>query len=120
VAEALDECAIDMSSLKCTAVEKSHRFGNGKMCRVPKGAYKKAVVKVCETYNVERSDILFETALNITKVGRKLKVNHRGTDSPLIGIEAHLLADILRRAALRQPVYCGEGLELDNLMIEGT
>jgi hypothetical protein len=120
VADALDECAIEITSLKCTADEKSHRFGNDKMCRVPKGAYEKAVAKVCEKYNVKRSEISIETAISRTKVGRKLKVNHRGTYSTMIGIEAHLLAAILRRAALRQPVYCGEGLELANSMIEGT
>jgi hypothetical protein len=37
----------------------------------------------------------------------------------MIGIEAHLLAAILR-AALRQPVSCGGGFELANFMIEGT
>jgi hypothetical protein len=112
VADALAECAIEIASLKCTAAEKSHRLGNGKMCRVPKGAYKKAVAKVCEKHNVERSEISIETTIIRTKVGRKLKVNHRGTDSPMIGIEAHLLAVILRRAVLHQPVSCSEGLEL--------
>jgi hypothetical protein len=87
---------------------------------VPKCAYKKEVSKVCEKYNVKRNEISIETALSRTKVGRKLKVNHRFTDSPMIGIEFHLLAAILRRAALRQPVSCGEGLELANSMIEGT
>jgi hypothetical protein len=101
VAETLDECAIEIYSIKCTTVEKSHTLGNGKICRVSKGAYEKAVAKVCEKYNVERSEISIETALSRTKVGRKLKVNHRGTYSPMIGIEAHLLAAILRRAALR-------------------
>jgi hypothetical protein len=38
----------------------------------------------------------------------------------MVGIEGHLLAVMLRRAALRQPVYCAEGLELANSMIEGT
>jgi hypothetical protein len=38
----------------------------------------------------------------------------------VIGIEAHLLATILQRAALHQPVYCGDGLELANSTIEGT
>jgi hypothetical protein len=38
----------------------------------------------------------------------------------MIGIEANLLAAILRRAALRQPVSCGEGLKLANSTIEGT
>jgi hypothetical protein len=38
----------------------------------------------------------------------------------MIGIEAHLLASIPRRAALCQPVTCAEGLELVNSMIEGT
>jgi CO dehydrogenase nickel-insertion accessory protein CooC1 len=114
VVDALDECAIEIASLKCTAVEKSHRLGNGKMCRVPKGAYEKAVAKVCEKYNVERIEISIETAISRTKVGRKLKVNHRGTDSAMINIEAHLLAVIVRRAALLQPVSYGEGLELAN------
>jgi hypothetical protein len=38
----------------------------------------------------------------------------------MIGIEAHLLAAIMRQSALRQPVSCGEGLELAKSMIEGT
>jgi hypothetical protein len=54
------------------------------------------------------------------KVGIKLKVTHRGTTSPMVGIEGHLSAAILRRAALSQPVSCAEGLELANSMIEGT
>jgi hypothetical protein len=37
----------------------------------------------------------------------------------MVGIKVHLLAVILRRAALRQPVPCAEGLELVNSMIEG-
>jgi hypothetical protein len=121
VADALDECAIEIASLKCTAAVKSHILGNGKMCRVPKGAYEKAVSKLCGKYNVERSEISIETAISRTKVGRKIKVNQRGTSySPMIGIEAHMIAVILRRAALRQPVYCGEVLELANSMTEGT
>jgi hypothetical protein len=85
---------------------------------VPRGSYEKAVGKVCKKYDLERSELPMETALSRTKVGRKLKLKHRGTPSPMIGIEAHLLADILRRAALRQPVTCGEGLVLANSMIE--
>jgi hypothetical protein len=38
----------------------------------------------------------------------------------MIGIEAHLLACIMRRAALHQQVSCGEGLELANSIIEET
>jgi hypothetical protein len=38
----------------------------------------------------------------------------------MVGIKAHLLGIILRRAALRQPVSCAEGLELANSLIEGT
>jgi hypothetical protein len=36
------------------------------------------------------------------------------------GIEGHLLAAIIRRAVLRQPFSCAEGLELTNSLIEGT
>jgi hypothetical protein len=102
--EALYECAIEIASLKLTAAEKSQGRGDGKFCRVPKGAYEKAVSKVCEKYNVKMSDISIETALNRTKLGRKIKVNHLGTYSPIVDIESHLLAAILRREALRQPV----------------
>jgi hypothetical protein len=49
-----------------------------------------------------------------------LKIKHRGTKSPMAGIEGHSLAVVLRREALRQPVYCTEGLELKNYMIKGT
>jgi hypothetical protein len=38
----------------------------------------------------------------------------------MIGIEAHLLAAILRRASLRQPVTCVEGRVLANSVIQGT
>jgi hypothetical protein len=76
VSEALDECAIDISSLKCTATDQAHILGN--KCRVPAGSYEEAVAKVCQTYNLERSDISMETASR-TKVGRNLRVNRRGT-----------------------------------------
>jgi hypothetical protein len=56
----------------------------------------------------------------MNKVGRKLKVKHHGTESPMTGIERHLLAAILRRATLHQPLSCAEGLELANYLIEGT
>jgi hypothetical protein len=117
VAEALKNCAIEIASLKCTAAEKSAKLG--KCCQVPRGSYEKAVVRVCKNYILERSDISMETALYRTKVGRKLKVHHRGTYSPMIFIETHVLASIMRRAALHQPVSCGEGLELANSAIEG-
>jgi hypothetical protein len=118
VSEALDECAIDIASLKCTAADQAHRLG--KKCRVSPGSYEKAVAKVCQKYNLERSEISMETAVSRTNVGQKLKANHRGTESPMIGIEAHLFDVILQREALRQPVSCGEGLELTNSMIEGN
>jgi hypothetical protein len=61
-----------------------------------------------------------ETDLSGNKFGRNLKVKHHGTHSPMSDIKGHLLAGILRRAGLRQPVSCAEGLELSNSMIEGT
>jgi hypothetical protein len=117
VSEALDECTIKISSLKYTTADQAQILG--KKCRVPPCSYEKAVAKVYKKYNLERSEISMETALSRTKVGRKLKVNNRGTEPPMISIEAHLLAVILRRPALRQPVSCGEGIELANSMIEG-
>jgi hypothetical protein len=84
VSEALDECEIDIASLKCTVMDQSHRLGK-KFC-VPPGVYEKAVAKVRQKYNLERSEISMETALSRTKVGRNLKVNHRGMESPLSGI----------------------------------
>jgi hypothetical protein len=118
VAEALDECDVEIASLKYTAAAYSDQLG--KKCRVPRGSYEKSVEKVCKKYDLEMSELSMETALSRTKVGRKLKVKHRGKESPMIGIEAHLLAAIPRRAALRQSVTCGEGLVLVKSMIEGT
>jgi hypothetical protein len=118
VANAMDECAIQIANVKSMALHKTNK--RGKTCRVPRGTFEKAIQKVCEKYNIERSEIKMETALSRNKVGRKLKVKHRGTNSPMAGIEGHLLAAILRRAALRQPVSCAEGLELANSLIEGT
>jgi hypothetical protein len=102
VAEALDKYAVEIASLKYTAAANSDRLG--KKCSVPRGSYEKSVQKICNKYDLERSELSIETALSRTKVGRKLKVKHIGTPSPTIGIEAHLLAAILRRAALHKPV----------------
>jgi hypothetical protein len=55
MSEALDECAIDIASLKYTDVDQAHRLG--KKCHVPPGSYEKAVAKVCKKYNLERSEI---------------------------------------------------------------
>jgi hypothetical protein len=75
---------------------------------------------VCKKYKMEREDINLSTVLSRMKSGHKFKVKHRGTVSPMIDIEAHLLGIILCRAALGQPISCAEGLELANSLIEGT
>jgi hypothetical protein len=46
VSEALDECAIEIASLRCTAADQARRLG--KKCRVPPGSYEKAVAKLCQ------------------------------------------------------------------------
>jgi hypothetical protein len=55
VADALDECAIEIASLKYTAASNSDRLG--KKCRVPRGSYEKAVGKVCKKYDLERIEL---------------------------------------------------------------
>jgi hypothetical protein len=119
VTHAVDECAIEIASLNSMALHKTQKLGNCKKCHVLRGAFKKLVLKVCKEYNLERSELHIETALSRNKVGRKLKVRNCSTQSPMAGIEGHLLAAILRRAAFHQPVYCAEGLELANSMIKG-
>jgi hypothetical protein len=99
-------------------MHKMHKCG--KTNRVHRRTLEKVIDKVCVKYNIERNEIQIETALSRNRVGRKLKVNHRGTESPMAGIEGHLLAAIICRAALRQPVSCAEGLKLANSLIEGT
>jgi hypothetical protein len=118
VADATDECAIQIANVKSIAMHKTHKCGN--TSRVRRETFEKVIEKVCVKYNIERNEIQMEKALSRNRFGRKLKVKHRGTESPMAGIEGHLLAAILRRAALRQPVSCAEGLELANFMIEGT
>jgi hypothetical protein len=104
VVEVLCEGSVEIASLKYTAAANSDRLG--KKCRVPIGSYEKAIGKFCKKCDLERSELSMETALSRTNAGRKLKVKHRGTHSPMIGMEAHLLAAILRRAELHQPVTC--------------
>jgi hypothetical protein len=87
---------------------------------VPLGKFHRVVKRVCRKYNLEESEINVKTIFSRTKPGWKLRVKHRGTNSPVAGIEAHLLAAILRCTTIRQPVSCAEGLALANSLIEGT
>jgi hypothetical protein len=64
VAEALGECAFEISGLKYTALANADRLG--KKCRMPRGSYRKAVGKVCKKCELERSDLSMETALSRT------------------------------------------------------
>jgi hypothetical protein len=59
--------------------------------RVRLCTFKKVIEKVCVKYSIERNEIQMETALSRNRVGRKLKVKHRGTESPMAGIEGHLI-----------------------------
>jgi hypothetical protein len=56
----------------------------------------------------------------MNEVGRKFKGKHWDTQSQMSVIEGHVLAAFFCRSALRQPVYCTEGLDLENSVIEGT
>jgi hypothetical protein len=69
---------------------------------------------------LEASEINVKKILSRTKPGRKLRIKHRGTNSPVVGIEGHLFADILRCATIRQPVSCAKGLTLANFLINET
>jgi hypothetical protein len=120
VTNVVEECAIEVASLKALAMHHMLKHNDGTIWCVPRGAFERVTKKVCAKYNLDRSEIQIETVFSRKKVGRKLKVRHLGTTSPMSGIEGHLLAAILCRAALRQPVYCAEGMELANSMIEGT
>jgi hypothetical protein len=97
----------------------THKRNDGTRCRVPRGTFEKMALKVCDKYNLDRSEIQIKTALSRNKNGCTLKVKHRGTILPTAGIEGHLLAAILCRTALHQTVSCAKGLELANCMIEG-
>jgi hypothetical protein len=61
VAEALDECAVEISILEYTAAANSDRLG--KKYRVPRGYFEKAVGKVCKKYDLVRNELSMETAL---------------------------------------------------------
>jgi hypothetical protein len=96
--------------LKALGMDTTHRDATGKRGRVPHGAFEAVIERISKKYNLETSEINMRTILSRTKPGRKLRVKHRDTNSPMSGIEADLLTAILRRAALRQPVTCREGL----------
>jgi ssDNA-binding Zn-finger/Zn-ribbon topoisomerase 1 len=80
----MDECAIQIANVKSIVMHKTHKCG--KTSRVRRGTFGKVIEKVCVKYSIERNDIQMETALSIKRVGRKLKVKHRGTESPMAGI----------------------------------
>jgi hypothetical protein len=54
VADAMDECAIQIANVKSMAMHKTHTCG--KTCRVRQGTYKKVIEKVCDKYNIESND----------------------------------------------------------------
>jgi hypothetical protein len=86
---------------------------------VPHGAFEEVINRICNNYNLKTSEIKMKKIFSRTKPARKLRVKHRGRNSPMTGIEALLLANILRHDALRQPVSCSEGLVLANSLIDG-
>jgi hypothetical protein len=120
VVDDVDEFVIEIPSLNAMYLYHTQKHNDGTRWCVHRGTFEKVSLKVNDEYNLDRNEIQVKPFLSRNKVGRKLKVNHRGTTSPMAGIEGHLLAVIIRRAALRQPVYCAEGLELANSVIEGT
>jgi hypothetical protein len=118
IAEVTNECAIEIACIKVLSLEK---FQNeGKTRRVPHGTFEKAISKVCEKYNLKRSEIKYYTVMSRNKKGHTLKVQHPGILSPMVSIEAHLFGIIMRCTALIHPISCAEGLELANSLIEGT
>jgi hypothetical protein len=92
--EALNESAIEVAFLEALSQERSQTLG--KKCRLPRGAFDKAITKMCEKYKLERHEIHLHTELTRNKSGHTLK--HRGTVSSISCIEDHLLCIILRRA----------------------
>jgi hypothetical protein len=73
LADDVDECAIEIASLKALAMHHTLKHNDGKRCHVPRGAFERAN-KVCAKYNLHRSEIQIETVFSRNKVGRKLKV----------------------------------------------
>jgi hypothetical protein len=65
VVDVTGECAIDIAYIKASSLEKSQK--EGKTRRVPRGAFKKSISKVCEKYNLERSEIRLDTVLSRNK-----------------------------------------------------
>jgi hypothetical protein len=120
VADDVDECAIEIETLKALTLHRNLKRNDGTRCRVPRSAFEKVTQKVCAKYNLDRSEIQIKIVFSRNKVGPRLKLKHNCTISTMPGIERHLLAAILRPAALHQTFYCAEGLELANSVIEGT
>jgi hypothetical protein len=106
--------------LNALALDKTIKHATGNKCQVPRGAFEEVVKIIWKKYNLETSEIKMKTKLSRTKPDIKLWVKHRGTNSPMAGIEAHLLDAILRCVLICQHVLCAEGLALANSLIDGT
>jgi hypothetical protein len=121
IPEALDECAVEFAMvLKAHANEKTLKHATGHKYRVPRGIFEEVINRMCNTYNLKKIEIKMKTILSRMNPNIKLRVKHRDMDSPMTGIETHLLVAILRLVDLHQPVSCVEGLPLASSLIDGT
>jgi hypothetical protein len=91
VADAVDECAIEIeiAILKALAMHHTLKCNDDTICRVPRGAFERVTTKVCAKYNLHGIEIQIETVYSRNIVGQMLKVRHRGTTSPMVGNKGH-------------------------------
>jgi hypothetical protein len=88
--------------------------------RAAKGSLEKLILQASRNIDVPVSYLNIGTILGRTKPTRKLMRTHRGPLSPMHKFDAHLVKVVLLRGVIHQLVSCGEGLQLANLIIEGT
>jgi hypothetical protein len=79
VVDDVGECAIQTTSLNTMVLHNTHKCGNGTKYCVHWGTFEEVVQKVCDKYNFKRSKIQMKISMSRNKSGRKLRVNHWGT-----------------------------------------
>jgi hypothetical protein len=110
---------VDASNYCAMSFLHLNKRGAGKQ-NVKRGMYNTIVLQASIRFDIPINSLKKDTFKTRIKEGRQKKCAHRGTLSPVTGVEAHLLKCLLLQGTMRQQVSCVEGLKLANSIIDGT
>jgi hypothetical protein len=89
--------------------------------RVERGAYDEIIKKAKVMFNVPDDVPLKERCRQrVSRRHRNILVVHKGTPSPMLRVEAHLIDIFVQYSRMRQPITPEVGIALANSLVKGT